>query len=520
MALDAGLTPGGLDEVQPDRAAAGRDVVLGLLHRRQWVAGPRPVLEWPSVRIGGPHLSLHVSHHPELTCRQVHTPAGTWTLLGDPVQTDSEAGRLLSELARVDPRDPDATTRSWAGRWLLVDPHGRVHLDAAGLLACVHRREHVRTWASSSPALLAHLPGLPELPAVARAFVHSGANYHASPGAGFDGLDRLLPSQVLDLSTGQVAARRLMPPGDPRTVADVAEEVCARLGTGIGQLAASASTVWLALTAGVDSRTLLAAARVHGVEVRTFTQLHDDMSLADRVLPPQLAAAAGVPHVFVAAAALRRDRLALYDEHTAHAAQDRDRDFYPRGQWDVVQPGDVVLRANAFEVVASTWQRRVRAEEQGSAVPSTEAVLRLLKEQRSGVFAQDIDRWRLWAQAHPEPDLLWVDRLYWEQRLGSWAATTEQSLDLLAGRSVVLPSCRAVFEALNALPQPERRARHAQRALLSTYAPALAEFPINPARASFSRLARVGYAVRGGASATTRRVLHRAAARARLRPGS
>lgn len=495
------------------RSSAGARADAGLLHRRQYVVGPGPVLGWPAVQVG----ELCLSHHPELSCRQVSTPSGTWTLLGDPVQTDSAAGTPAQELTGVAADAPQATTRSWAGRWLLLDPVGAVHLDASGLLGCTYRSDGEGTWASSSPALLARLPGLAQLAPVARSYGYEGANYHCAPGAGFAGLDRLLPSQVLDLGAGRVRARRLMPGLPRREVPDVARELCARLAAGTGQVAAGAGTVWLALTAGVDSRTLLAAALVQGVPVRTFTQLHDRMSLADRLLPPRMAAAVGVPHMFLPPQDLRPERLDLYDRHTGGAAQDKDRDFYPRGQWDFVQAGDVVLRANAFEVVASSWQNRVRAGDAGSAVPPTAALLRMLKAPGGDDFERDADRWRQWAQAHPEPALQWVDRLYWEQRLGSWAATTEQSLDLLPGRSVVLPNSLAIFQALGALTQTERRGFLAQRALLSAQSPVLAGFPVNPRAASFSPWQRLRHASRRGPVATARLAARRLAAQGHLR---
>lgn len=468
---------------------------MELLHRRQYLFAPRAREGWPGVPLGPGVLS----HHPELRCRQVTTTYGTWTLLGQPVQTLQGAGTAVHELEHVEPREVRDTTRSWAGRWLLVDPRGRVHLDASGLLGCLFRRYDGQTWASSSSALLARLPGLPPLPEDGRRLEHGrGANWHVGPGAGFVGLDRLLPSQQLDLATGQVLPRPLLPELGHRTADGVAHELQQRLTKGMEDLLRRAPRVWVGLTAGIDSRTMLACAVAAGLPVHTYTQLHDRMSLADRELPPRLAATAGVPHLFLRPGPRDEQRLALYDSHAAGAAQDRDRDFYARGQWDFLGDGDVVVRANAFEVASNSWHRREARGHGGSAVPPLDVLIPFFREQPGSVFERDLARWREWASRHPEPDLRWQDRLYWEQRLGAWAATTEQSLDLLDGSSVVLANCHAVFEALLSMPEKDRTGDAAQRALVAAAAPALAAFPVNPPRQTFALRARYDYATRRG----------------------
>ncbi len=491
---------------------------MSLLHRRQYLLGPTAWPGWPSRRLAvespASRPPLVVSHHPDLTCRQVGSASGCWTLLGDPVQTSSGDPAPDAALARANVDDVGASTRSWAGRWLLVDPTGRVHLDAAGLLGCLVRRSGGQTWASSSPALLADLPDLPRLPDDGRSLVHDrGANWHASPGAGFPGLDRVLPSQVLDLTTGQVLPRRLLPELAPITVEAAATELQQRLTSGLVALQAQASQVWIALTAGLDSRTVLACAVAAGLPVRTCTQLDDKMSLADRELPPRLARAAGVPHVFLPPGRPDRSRLELFDAHTGAGVQDRDRVLYPRGQYDFLGADDVLVRANAFEVARSSWHRRGPRGHGGSQVPPLPVLMAVLYESPGTVFEHDLDRWRTWASEHPEPGLLWQDRMYWEQRMGAWAASVEQSLDLLDGRSVVLPNCQAVYEALLALPEADRAAKSAQQLLIASAAPALAVLPLNPPTRSFP--ARVRWLdstrrMRGrGVRATARRVVRR-----------
>ena len=464
----------------------------GSLHRRQFVYGPRGYGGWPAVPVPGGVLS----HHPELSCRQVSAENGSWPRLEEPLEGEPEAGRPDDQLAACSPADVHAATAGWSGRWLVIDPGGRVHLDPCGLLACVFRQHDGQVWASSSPALLAGLPGLPTLVPDGRQLAHQvGANWHAAPGTGFVGLDRLLPSQALDLPTGQLLPRRLVPDLPQRTAEDVADELQRRLTAALTQLTEQSPRVWIGLTAGIDSRGVLACAVAAGLPVSTYTQLHDRMSLADRELPPRLAAAAGVPHVLVPPGPADAGRLSLYDAHSGGAAQDRDRDFYARGQWEFLGPGEVAVRSGAFEV-ARGWRRRDPHGHTGHRIPPL-SVLRTFLAEPSPTFAQDLDRWREWAERHPEPDLLWIDRMYWEQRLGTWAATTELSLDLLDGRSAVPANCRAVFEALLAVPEADRVDKSVQKRLIATV-PALDAFPLNAAPKTFPLGTRYADATRLG----------------------
>lgn len=464
-----------------------------LLHRRQFVFGPARHDDWPVVHVAGGLVSCH----PELRVVQVDGAHGSWTVLGDPVATSGAAGLPEDQLATCAPDAVRTTTAGWTGRWTVIDPAGRLHLDPSGLLACVFRRHDGRLWASSSPALLAALPGLPPLADDGRRLAHQvGANWHAAPGTGFVGLDRLLPSQELDLPTGRVLARRLAPDLPRRTAEEVAGELQQRVTTALRHLVEHAPRVWIGLTAGIDSRTVLACAVAADLPVSTYTQLHDRMSLADRELPARLAAAAGVPHVMVRPGPPDPARLALYDAHSALAAQDRDRDFFARGQWDFLGAGEVAVRSGAFEVARSSWHRRNPHGHTGHRIPPLE-VLRTFLAETSPAFSADLERWRDWAEQHPEPDLLWVDRIYWEQRLGAWAPTTEQSLDLLDGRSFVPANCRALFEALLSLPEADRAAKSAQRLVLAGV-PVLDAFPLNPGPRAFPLPVRYAYATRLG----------------------
>lgn len=69
--------------------------------------------------------------------------------------------------------------------------------------------------------------------------------------------------------------------------------------TELRRLPTAGSIPWLGLTAGFDSRLMLAIAHCAGIAVRPFTRVAGRMSVADRLLPPKLARELGFEHVFV-----------------------------------------------------------------------------------------------------------------------------------------------------------------------------------------------------------------------------
>src|SRR5205085_2877275 len=81
--------------------------------------------------------------------------------------------------------------------------------------------------------------------------------------------------------------------------------------------------LWLPLTAGYDSRLLLAAARAAEVDVTTFTFENPRMSRADRDLPPALARIPNVEHRLIEPDGRRGGRLQPRARSRRAPARDR-----------------------------------------------------------------------------------------------------------------------------------------------------------------------------------------------------
>ena len=360
----------------------------------------------------------------------------------------------------------------WAGRWILV--HRRsVQLDAAGTLGCFHRRVGPVVWISSSLPLISQIE--PALSPAPLQLTHGeGMDWVPGPASGVHGVCRLLPTQVLDID-GQVRPRLPPEPRD-RTYDDVLDELESRLTTTLANLASSGVRLTLPLSAGRDSRLLLAAARHVGVELHSYTFEYPGMTRADRELPPVLSASAGFPHRSIAWKSPDPDRIRLFDRHTGMATVDMDRRFFATGQWDEIDEESLDLGGGVFEVGRCYYYGKLPIDRGGTSSEIAQTVLTNLPSPcPAGVSA-----WGEWLATTPLQIMDWRDRFYLEQRAGCWLSSIGQGLDLVRPTRVHAASCAHLIAALLSIPEHIRRLGLHHDHLIRRMEPALAKYPFNP----------------------------------------
>jgi hypothetical protein len=243
-----------------------------LLHNRQVVIAPEPLKareDWQVVEL---RAGVWVSYCPSLRAETARDLDGTpWMICGAALQTVPGAPDPLEGIARSHTADVPNLGDSWAGRWLLVN--ACIHLDPGGLLGCFYARDaDGRTWASSSPALLirATRPDTPvattsELPPDGDV----GVAWYPPPRARRDLVRRLLPTQVLDLSSGDLLPRQPLPEIQPGTDYEASLELLGEsLVEAIRRLGRDRQ-ITVSLSAGLDSRVVLAATERAGVPTRS-----------------------------------------------------------------------------------------------------------------------------------------------------------------------------------------------------------------------------------------------------------
>ncbi len=488
------------------------------LHRRQYVVGARPHRIGPGWSATVLPSGLVVSHCSELPVTRATDADGiTWLLLGLASQTRSDRPDPVAELATSPTAAVGRVIEGWAGRWTLIG-NGELHPDATAQLTCHWLiDDDGSVLASSSPAILAELA--PERPDEPRELVYErGLSWVVPPLGTLAGATRLLPSQRLDLIDRTTRWRRLVvPPAELGLTRLDDETAMAAFVDALGQAMLRApgdQPRHLGLTAGADSRLVLAAALAAGVDVAPYTRMSARMSVADRVVPPRLAAAVGIEHRRVAGRRAEPDRLRLALAHTGGHVSNGDALPFVEGVRDHftgiefggqgLGVGKVKERVLPAEIDDPAALAERLADHVGEPVATTNRAalaswLAAVADHQDG--------------QHPAERVDWRDRFYLEQRLAGWQAAKEQLYDLNRHqRMIPINSARTIGLLLAVDPERRRTGDH-RRELIALADERLLDEPFNPPGATFGLAAQLAHGLsvdRAGLARRVRRRLRRA----------
>ena len=472
-----------------------------LLYRRQFLLGPRSIgalpEAWRRVPVAGGR-TLHA--HPDLPVVQRARGGLELTLLGyaiDPHHPERDDADVLDALLAPSARAADVplATEPLGGRWALVaaDADGAflVH-DASGYRQVVHARVDGDVWAASQPLLLGRAVSLAPDPEAAE-FVASDFYRRSAeawwPGdrTRYAGVRALLPNHVLDLGSGE--ARRFWPaaPLVERQVEDGAERGCALL-RGMVAGAHRRFPLAVALTAGIDSRTTLAAARGVAGDLPFFTHLHYDLDErhVDVVVARKLARRLGLRHRVIDC--VRPEAFATSDDPDVAAY----RDLYLANAstahvgWGGISytlsreiPADRVCVKSVSNAVTKgvfSWRGRDLPETDGDIGRALAAHFGMDGDAARRAFTD----WAADAVPAERYGYSVLDLCHLEQRVGRWQAADQLERDL--DHETFDPgNSREYFRTLFGVPVEHRwPPRRLHREMIRRMWPEALRVPINP----------------------------------------
>ena len=472
-----------------DRGDGPTSLQALIAHQKQFVLGPLPVQvrpEWESLQLAD---RLVLSLCPKLRAARLHSKDGRdYYLLGLAVLADVPGSSIEQAFSSKHSSEIEEWTGFWAGKWVLISAE-RCWQDAAGMLGLYHRRTSAGVWISSSPAILGgYLPN--EAPAARlpwRIAHEKGMDWIPAPLTTRENVFKLLALRTMDPKTGAIRPVRFTPAEttsakDIRVLASTLKTVIGNWG----RMDFRARAV--GLTAGFDTRTILAAATAANINFETFTDVHELLARADRELPPRLAARVDVVHRFENDPAIEmndaRARQAAIIAHMDRAIFHPTAAMCATGRADHMHDaGLTIAGGHGFEIGrCAQWARFFRAG-LTEKVPTPGGLLRSFFRSRPKPLSLWTEAMTSWQQSLSDPialDLDWRDRFYLEQRLGAWASTVQRTLDVLDGSFFYPANCLWVAHLMLQYSPSERRAGLAQRGAILLLAPPLAEFPYNP----------------------------------------
>ena len=464
----------------------GQAVHPGLLFRRQFILGPGEIEGFPSwqrFRIGARRLAVH----PDLPVQQVEGEHASLTLLGyaldpgDPTADDRQI--LMRWLGRIEAaEDILSLSGEVSGRFILMlntpEADWLLH-DAAGLRTAVYTTgSAAECWCASTTALLAHQLGLVMDPELRAEWVDAYPRQTLwMPGDAtlYDECRALLPNHCLDLRAG--VPFRFWPECElPRRSMEEAAPAAARCLRGILSAGRHRFPLAIGVTAGLDTRLLLAAARDIRGEVSFLTHCqglgadHPDVMVAAHVL-----GRLGLPH------AILPEELSLRPEPYAMLARSLSAPSERRCRlaqaFRGLPPGHVWTNGHISEMCRCVYSRQHE--------PTVTWLARRSLREGSEAAIRVLQRWldeaspAAWCCGFPLLDLY-----YWEVRMGRWTPEIQAHLDL-AVESFTPFNCRALQEMLLSVDEKDRDKRSGSALsirIIRELWPELLEFPINPHR--------------------------------------
>jgi hypothetical protein len=424
-----------------------------------------------------------------------HRSAGnrSLTLIGyivDPDQvnaTDSDVvDKLLGKYSSI--QELINATFRFGGRWVLIAQDGnRRYLfnDPLGLRQAFYT-DTVRTdndlWVMSQAGTGAELLGLTMDPS-SRDYMEwrmsQGHHEYMWPGttSPFREILHLLPNHYLDINTGR--CHRFWPREQLEQISfdEAIDRVADRMPR-LLEAAANRFDLVLGLTAGIDSRLVLAASRairkrISYVSVRQAVMPadHADLTVAANVLQKL-----GLRHELIIARPSMSPAFRLAYEksvYLAHAHYGPDTEailgHYGHTKAAVTGSGSEICRAN-MRLGIPLLERR----------PSPEF---LAMQHIGGLHPFTIQNVREWCETVPHcRGIELLDLFEWEQNSGNWLAMTQLEFSI-AWREIFTPfNCRAVLTTLLAVPERYRMAPDytIYNALISRLWPEVMAEPINP----------------------------------------
>lgn len=442
------------------------------LQKKQYVLSANP-LDLPGMvlhKVAGVYLYAD----PQLNFLKTtsYTKKTVW-VLGNAYCMDDAPKSVCDDIAAWDGKDLSRLTRFWTGRWVLICDDTLI-TDACGLMAAFHTVTQDGWLISSSLAMLAKLCGVEQ----EEVCEQTGLNWQLLPGSLVAGVNKLCSTQKLVLSPLQLSIQPYLWQQDCTGGAteEKSEEMCRLLTNACKNIAASGKRLYLALTAGKDSRLVFAALSYSGVPFETYTSDYPNISCGDRTLPAKMSEDAGIRHSYIKRKPYDTKKENRYRQFTFGDTNGLDAVFYAFGQFEQLPENAIVIRSGLFEA-GQSYGRTVAGNTRESLEQGIRAYYAsaFAKERQKTAFSQ----WLQWIEENPIPFIDIRDRFYIEQRVGGWAAAIEQSLDLNDFTSIQIANCPRLLSILLSASEEERKVAAISMQSIRMLKPALMQYPVN-----------------------------------------
>lgn len=393
------------------------------------------------------------------------------------------------------------------------DPQGlRIVSDATGMRAIFYRRDfevvasHARLVANERTSDVPFRYGFP------------------GNGTPFPRVKLLTPNTLIELPVAETRRRLGLPPSKPKVrrfwprtklVPRTPEEAAGMVldwTTRAVRKVAEAHPIRLALTAGLDSRVMLAVLLRSGVPFETYTYGGGKSTARDIAVASDLARTMGVRHSTIPVTAPHGEMLARL-EHATYACHHYQA-VQPLAKW-IGDSNTVAVTANLLEIGRTFYAKMKRqaptirldslnlgkigralyAMRGNPAPPVSPWAMRALHLRSMPTSGKEAAKaYPGWSRVADEAfkDLLTTsnfnaargildpfDQFYWEHRMAAWHGVAMLERDFYA-QAFIPFNARAIWEVLLGVPYEDRVNATAFHRMIDMVDPRLMDIPINP----------------------------------------
>ena len=408
----------------------------------------------------------------------------TAVLIGDAWQVDPSKdcpeNMIKTFSGRTTIADIYHEEKTWCGRYVLI-VNDWLFLDFCGTLG-VFYSDDMRL--SSSYRILCEQIGTE---VIYPDTLNEGLmNFVPGPLTLSSSVKRLMPSEIINIKTGEKRVRPLNPDGvwNVENNQERINELEKYFTCSLKNMAKHFpdSVFWLALTGGKDSRTLMALLENSGIDYKAFTCWHERIAEADLVLPPKLARAVGKPYKFIERREdnYSRGRADEYRRHTGGMADDADKPMYVHGQYQELDPNHqvVLLRSGIWEHSSNFFKKRFTQKAISEMEKQFDMANVFPKSLKHELYYQSLCQWqKLKESDEVNKDINIWDLLYIEQRLGAWLSSIEQGFDLMEGIvSIECCNSRRFFSILTGFSDKDKKGKKHQKSIVKQICPTLSKY--------------------------------------------
>lgn len=476
-----------------------------LQFRRQFVLAPRPLekfAHWQTQLVAG-KWTVHA--HPDLALTHAKDGAAEVTLLGcalnpdKPGETDADiCAWLVAGTKTID--ELEEKTRRLVGRWVILfcNEGGEFLLpDPCAMRIVNYFAKHADgPWVFTQPESVKDLLNLQLNPEAVRDlfstpyYLNTVEHWWPGNDSHYEHVKHLCPNHYLNLRTSEVIRfwprKKLVPISMEEGIAEASK----LLRNGV-EAAVRRFPLTLPMTAGWDSRLLLAAAKPFANDIQYYTLKYNShrQDAYDLTIPAQLLTKLGLPHrVIECPAGMARDFGKLFYQNVTLAAYAHGPIVY--GLFREYPQERVCLKGMCLEIARCFLYKYEYPEQlDGRQL----AIIACGKKRVNDYAVRHFGNWLAGAQpAASACGYEVLDLFQWEQKVSNLVTSVESSFDITY-ETLALYNNRALLEVLLAVPAKYRQ--HPDytfyRKLMEHLWPETLSEPINPSTFSESIASRV-----------------------------